>query len=188
MVFSPIALNKSTSCARSAISLLNSRWYLDHMTNANAKVSIKSLNFIDTRYNLWVQLAMSSILQTKRPKLLENPEKNKLWGRRRAKIVFRKLERTFGPKRRDSDSSTDIDRPQQTTASWTLNGVRSLLGLRPTPGHRVHTLVGDMWRALTRRRMKNFGRWCAERDGENARSVSNGIFVFFVCFKCGRRA
>ena len=84
-----------------------------------------------------VQLAMSTILQTEGSKLLENPEKTQFWGPDVGpRLASEKLKRMVGSKRRDSESSTDIDRQNRRLRHEIVNGVRSL----GAPTHRRVTV------------------------------------------------
>ena len=92
----------------------------------------------------------------------------------------------FRWKRRDSEPPTDIDRLNNDCA---MNSERSVLvkGSDPPQGHRVHTMVCDMWRVLARRMMKKYD-WllvCTTQMTkflDPSRMVKNSFF-----FRFGRR-
>ena len=96
---------------------------------------------------------MSTILQTESFKLLEKPEKNKYGADIAPASASEELRQMFSPKRRDSESSTGIDRQNQRLR---YNSERGALvrGSDPSEGHRVYTMAGDMWRALARSMIK----------------------------------
>ena len=78
------------------------------------KVPNKSLNNKDTRQIfLKVQLAMDTFDQAESSILLKNPENSKSGADVGPRSAWEKLMQMFGSKRRDSESSTDIDRPNQ---------------------------------------------------------------------------
>ena len=58
-------------------------------------------------------LLLSTIHKMERAKLLENPEKNDSGADVGPRSASEKLTRKFGSDRRDSESSTDIDRQNQ---------------------------------------------------------------------------
>ena len=96
---------------------------------------------------------MNTILQTESSKPLENSKKSNSGADVGPRSGSEKLERMFGSKRQDSESSTDIDRQKQRLRHEFSTGC-ARWGLRPTLGHGVYTMAGDMWRVLARRMMK----------------------------------
>ena len=69
---------------------------------------------VDTRHKISVSLAMSTNLQNKSSKMWKKKMKKKTFlARCWAKIGRRKLRQMFNSKRRDSESSTDLNRQNQ---------------------------------------------------------------------------
>ena len=75
------------------------------------QVPTKSLNSKDTHHKFsGTAYAMGTFLKTESSNLLENPEKNDSGADVGPRLASEKLRRMFGSKRRDSASSTNIDR------------------------------------------------------------------------------
>ena len=79
----------------------------------------------------------------------------------------------FNSKRRDSESSTDID-PQNLRLRHESERDALFRGSDPPSGHIVHTTVGDMWRAPTRRLIrKHSAVVCRKQTTKKYRSLSD---------------
>ena len=89
--------------------------------------------------------------------------------------AWEKLSQMFHSKRRDSESSTDIDRQNQRLRHESWAGRARYRGPDPPSGHSVCTTAGDAWRAPARCLVqKKNGHWCVETDNKSSRSPSDG--------------
>ena len=98
----------------------------------------KTLNFKDTRVKIYVPVAMTTNLQ-------KQNRKKKVLGRCWAKIGLKKPQPNVDSERRDSESSTDIDRQNQRLRRKISTGAL-VRGSDPPSGHSDKT-AGDTWRA-----------------------------------------
>ena len=114
----------------------------------------KSFIFKDTRKKISVPLTISTNVEKNNfqtsPELKKNTEKKnpgQMLGQDRPEKNSAKC--SFHSKRRDSESSTDIDK----TSDCAMKAERGALvrGSDPPSGHSVHETAGDTWRAPARR-------------------------------------
>ena len=113
----------------------------------------KKLKFKDTRHKISVPLATSTNVLKKSSKLKNNNQEKTLMGKLWPKIGLRKTQPNVTSKRRDCESSTDIDRQTYDCAMKSERGALAR-GSDPPSGHSVYKTAGDTRQAPARSLMQ----------------------------------